>query len=185
MRNVRPQDVTNVTSSPLVHIATAAIVWVSAADLLLADDLPASRHGVTICTSEAGGPWALRAHGTLSRTQSKNGEIYTLDVRDQTFTWSLTNNSDAGKPYPGFLISAFPPLRFPRGPISVVEDRGPRGQSFDVSGEIFEHVGSTFLSLKIGAACPSEKPKELWPSKLWPNPTVERDARKSGARPSP
>jgi len=175
-----------VTGLPLVRVAMAAVVWISAADLLLAGDLPLSRHDVSICTSEAGGPWVLRAHGTLSRTQSRNGEIYTLDVRDQTVTWSLTNNSDAPRPYPGFLIDALPPQRFPRGPISVVEDRrGPRGQSFDVSGEILEYVGSTFLSLKIGATCPSEKPKKLWPSKLWPNPTVERDARKDGARPSP
>ena len=174
------------TGLPLVRVAMVAVVWISAADLLLAGDLPLSRNDVSICTSEAGGPWVLRTHGTLSRAQSTNGEIYTLDVRDRTFTWSLTNSSDAARPYPGFLIDAFPPQRFPRGPISVVEDRrGPRGQSFDVSGEILEYVGSTFLSLKIGATCPSERPKKLWPNKLWPNPTVERDARESGARPSP
>jgi len=165
-----------VTKSALAHIAFATVSWIFFAPPVLANDLQMSRHDVTICTTEVDDQWVLRAHGTLTRIMSRDGEAFSLDLRDQTFTWRVGK----GSTYPGFLIDAFPPLRFPRGPISMLDDRGPpRGQRLYVNGEVLEHAGSRVLSLRIGATCPSEKPN------LWPNPTVERDARKSGARPSP
>ena len=161
------------TNSVLARIAFATVSWTLFTPPILANDFQMSRRGVTICISESDGPWVLRAHGTLTRTISRDEDTYTLDLKDQTFSWSVGKGS-------GFLIDAFPPMRFPRGPISVVEDRGPpRAQRHYANGEILEYAGSRVLSLQIGATCPKVKPS------LWPNPLVERDARKSGTRPSP
>ena len=169
---------------PFAFVAVA-VTCLSAAGPLYADNSPVSGLDVTVCISEDGGPWILRARGTLRYTKSHNETVYTLQVANQTFTWRLITNVDRSTTTtsPGFLIDRLAeprPLRFPRGPISVVDDsRGPHGQYLGVDGEIREYVRSTILSSVIGGTCPAGKPK------LWRNHPVERDARKSGARPSP
>src|SRR5712692_3950250 len=159
-------------------IAVAAAASIATLSAVYGGELSTSRpHPAVVCTSESGSPWIVKARGTLTRTKSKNEVIYDLDLGGHSYTWRFITKPEGSTTIvgPGFLTDRLVGL-----PINAAEsqsDVGPRGQRLYVTGEIHEYAGPTILSLAIGSRCPASDPK------LWPNPTVQRDAHKSGARP--
>jgi hypothetical protein len=142
--------------------------------------------GAVICTSEAGGPWILKARGTLTRTKSKNELIYELKAGEHSFAWRFVTTPQGATTgiSPGFLIDRFARQpssseespQFPRGPINAAESAGVGlSQSLFATGEIREYGSASALMLVIGSKCPAGRA-------LRPNSTVDPDARKSGAR---
>ena len=150
-------------------IAVAAAASIATLSAAYGGEASTSRqHPAVACTSEGGSPWIVKARGTLTRTKSKNEIIYDLDLGGHSYTWRFITKPEGSTTIvgPGFLTES-------------QSDVGPRGQRLYVTGEIHEYAGPTILSLAIGSRCPTSDPKR------WSNPTVQRDAHKSGARPSP
>ncbi len=105
--------------------------------------------------------------------------IYDLDFGGHSYTPRFITKPEGTTTIvgPGFLTDRLVGL-----PIDATEsqsDAGPRGQRLSVTGEIHEYAGQTIVSSAIGSRCPTSDPKR------WPSPAVQRDAHKSGARPSP
>ena len=133
-----------------------------------------SRSPIVVCASESGGPWKVIAEGFLIRSTVIYGTEYRIETPEHTFSWT------EGRPTPGSLVGAFFPYgsrTTPRGPLAVDElPQNTFRQSIE-DGEIRERAGS--IAMTVGPRCLAPELAR------WPNPTVERDARKSGARPSP
>lgn len=127
--------------------ATAA-----ATSALLLASTPAIADGASrqfmavVCISEGGGPWMLRARGTLTRTKSKSEMAYSFKSSAHTFDWrfiaSPQGNTTARTP--GYLMERFSPT----------QKSGERSQSLGSSGEIRESAGPDVLVLRVGSACP-------------------------------
>ena len=168
----------------LTSVMTVFAIASSAA--VLAND-SSRQFGAVICTSEAGGPWSVKARGTLTRTKSKNELIYELNVGEHSFAWRFVTTPQGATTgiSPGFLIDRVarqPAIseesrQSPRGPINAAESAGDVGrtQRLDATGEIREYGPSNALMLLIGSKCPAGRASR-------PDSTVDPDARKSGAR---
>jgi hypothetical protein len=145
---------------------------------------------MVVCTIKKwGNPWSLIAHGELVRTISGNRTEYQLEVGEHTFSYSVDSNSDGSTTMslPSSLVRALVEKSSghttPRGPI-VVPLYGDHTLGADTDGNVREYatlpnLGRIVLITVAGSACPRAG------EGLRPNPTVERDARKSRARPSP
>jgi len=59
---------------------------------LAATDL--TRSPIVVCTREVGRPWSLIAHGDLVRIRLANRIEYQLEVRGQTFLYSVESRAD-------------------------------------------------------------------------------------------
>jgi hypothetical protein len=123
----------------------------------ITDDAPRQFMAV-VCISEAGGPWMLKARGTLTRTKSKSETAYSFKSSEHTFDWrfvaSAQGNTTAQAP--GFLMERFIPTKI----------SGERSQSLGSSGEIRESAGAAVLLLRVGSACPARaSPAQGGPSK--------------------
>ena len=139
-------------------------------------------HSAVVCTSEANGPWILKARGTLTRTKSKNELLYEFKSSEHVFDWRFVTSPEGNTTAlgPGLLMGRFiaPPKQpqqstdTPRGPINAAQssDLGPRRQSLEATGEIREWAAKDALVLLIGSKCPNARPA------LQPNGAVERDA---------
>jgi hypothetical protein len=126
-------------------LAAAALALLLASTHGIADD--ASRQFMAVvCISEGGGPWMLKARGTLTRTKSRNETAYSFKSSAHTFGWrfvaSPQGNTTAQTP--GYLMERFSPTK----------KSGERSQSLGSSGEIRESAGPDVLVLRVGSACP-------------------------------
>jgi hypothetical protein len=126
-------------------MAAAASALLLASIHGIADD--ASREFMAVvCVSEGGGPWMLKARGTLTRTKSRSETAYSFKSSVHTFDWrfvaSPQGNTTARTP--GFLMERFVPAK----------KSGARSQSLGSSGEIRESAGADVLMLRVGSACP-------------------------------
>ena len=133
-----------------------------------------SRSPIVVCASESGGPWKVIAEGFLFRSTVNYWTEYRIEIPEHTFSWT------EGRSSPGSLVGAFFPYgsrTTPRGPVAA--DQLPH-RTFRQSvedGEIRERAGS--IAMTVGPRCLAPELAR------WPNPTVDRDARKSSARPTP
>lgn len=117
----------------------------------------ASGHGIAddtsrqfmavVCISEAGGPWMLKARGTLTRTRSGSETAYSFKASAHAFDWRFAASAQGATTAqaPGFLMDRFIPPK----------KSGERRQSLGASGEIRESAGQDVLVLRVGAACPA------------------------------
>ena len=141
---------------------------------------------VVICTSQSGEPWKLLTTGTLNRAVTGTRTDFELQTAHGTFSWTIEKHLDGStSTTTGFLMPVLLPRphTVPRGPI-VVPDANlkPIRQLMSASGEIIQEFDGTKSLISIpGSTCPPRG----YDARSWPNNTVERDARKSGARPSP
>lgn len=124
----------------------------------IADD--ASRQfAAVVCVSEAGGPWSLKARGTLTRTKKPKGEMaYSFKSSDHSFDWRLAASAEGHTTVdgPGSLMDRF----FPE------KKSSERRQSVGASGEIRESSGQDVLVLRLSSACPAKaSPARAGPSK--------------------
>jgi len=131
------------------------------------EDTPGrSEHPAVVCTSEGGGPWVLRASGTLTRIRTENELIHRLDLKEKSYEWVLFTNVDKNSTTTHhFLIGDLVEmpkrertLPFPRGPINAA-DTTPYPpfptQSVQLNGEIREDLGPLRLRVVSGTKCPS------------------------------
>ncbi len=102
-----------------------------------------------VCTSEASGPWILRAKGTLIRTKSEGGLAYKFRGSEHALDWSFTTSREGHTTAhgPGFLMDRF----LPKQPSSKLD---ARRQSLEATGEIREYAAPHALVLRIGSTCP-------------------------------
>jgi hypothetical protein len=143
--------------------ATASIAGFSA--VYGGESSTSRQHPAVVCTSQSGGPWIVKARGTLTRTKSKNEVIYALDVGEHSYTWRFVT-SPAGNTTiegPGFLTDRLAGMSTQP---EAQSDPAQRAQRLYVTGEIREFAGPIILSLGIGSKCPASDPKR------WPNPTA-------------
>jgi len=149
-----------------------------------------TRSPVVVCTSEAGKPWSLFARGELVKTKSGTQTEYQLEVAGHTFQYIVDSLPDGspGLSFPSSvslirtLVEKSAEHTTPRGPIVV--PKASYSLTVAPDGNVREYamlptVGPLALATVAGSSCPRGG------ERLRPNPTVERDARKSGARPSP
>jgi hypothetical protein len=151
------------------HLAIAAIASIVSSSSAFADSV-SRQYAAVVCTSEASGPWTLRARGTLTRTKSKHELIYRLDIGEHGYTWSFITNRDGNTTVtgPGFLMDRL-------GAPPAQPELGSRRQSLDATGEIREYAGPSGLSLLIGSRCPTRGPR------LPPKSTIDLDAARVAA----
>lgn len=99
-----------------------------------------------VCLSEAGGPWTLKARGTLTRTRSKSQTAYRFKSEEHSFEWRFVASAEGNTTVqgPGYLMDRFVPEKKSR----------ERSQSLGASGEIRESSGQAVLVLRLSAACP-------------------------------
>ena len=178
-------------SHRLISFALALTTILGTGISLGAADL--SRSAIVVCTVEkTGNPWTLVAHGELISSRSGNRTEYKLEVAGHTFSYTVDSNPDGSNTlsFPGSLSlvrtlveKSHGQLTTPRGP--VVIPSSPHSLSVDYDGNIREHAISPTLDRVVllitaaGSGCPRTG------EGMRPNPTAVRDARKSGARPSP
>jgi hypothetical protein len=126
-----------------------------------------TRAPIVICTREVGHPWSLLAHGDLVRTELANRIEYRLEVRGQTFLYSVESHAE-GRTQMSFppslslirhLVEKSPQQTTPRGPTIV--PRPSYSLSVDTEGNIREYamlptVGPLALITVAGSACPPE-----------------------------
>ncbi|HEU4353276.1 MAG TPA: hypothetical protein VFR66_15520, partial [Burkholderiales bacterium] len=64
-----------------------------------------------VCVSEASGPWALKARGTLTRTRSKNETAYRFKSDAHSFEWRFLASAEGNTTVqgPGYLMDRFVP----------------------------------------------------------------------------
>jgi hypothetical protein len=153
----------------LRHLAIASIVWLVSSSAGFADSV-SRQYAAVVCTSEASGPWTLRARGTLTRTKSKYELVYTLDIAEHGYTWSFITNRDGNTTVkgPGFLMDRL-------GAPPAQAEPGSRRQSLDATGEIREYAGASVLALLIASRCPTRGPR------LPPKSTLDLDLEKTNA----
>lgn len=109
----------------------------------------ASRHfTAVVCVSEAGGPWSLKARGTLTRKRSGNETLYTFKSGEHSFDWRFVASAEGNTTVqgPGPLMERFIPDK----------KSSERSQSLGASGEIRESVGQDVLVLRLASACPAK-----------------------------
>ncbi|HSA70448.1 MAG TPA: hypothetical protein VLF65_12650 [Burkholderiales bacterium] len=101
-----------------------------------------------VCVSEAGGPWALKARGTLTRTRSKNETAYRFKSDEHSFEWRFVASAQGNSTVqgPGYLMDRFLPEK----------KSSERSQSLGASGEIRESSGQDVLVLRLSPACPAK-----------------------------
>jgi hypothetical protein len=187
--NLRPKMTRGARGLMFPYLAMASALIASSTSAFAHNS--SRQYAAVVCTSEATGPWSLKARGTLTRTKARDGLIYRFDVGEQSYTWRFVNSPEGNTTAmgPGLLMGRLVPLPkqpeqspLPRGPINVAEspsDPNSRRQNLSATGEIREYAGTNVLSLTMGSQCPARIPK------LPPNDTVDPDTRKSGARGSP
>jgi hypothetical protein len=149
-------------------IAIAAAASIAALGAAYGGEASASRREPAVaCTSEGGGPWLVKARGTLTRTKSKNEIIFDLELGGHSYTWRFITNPEGSTTIvgPGFLTDRL--VRPPSNPTESQSDAGPRAQQLYVTGEIHEYAGPTILSLAVGSRCPTRDPKR-WTKPTWP-----------------
>lgn len=102
-----------------------------------------------VCTSEASGPWILRAKGTLIRTKSEGGLAYKFRGGEHALDWTFTTSREGHTTTqgPGFLMDRFLPEQ-PRARPDA------RRQTLEATGEIREYAAPHALVLRIGSTCP-------------------------------
>jgi hypothetical protein len=173
--NARPPKRRHTESMPVYRTLLAGLsLWVSSV-CFPGEAAVTSRSAIVVCASESGSPWKVIAEGFLIRSTTADRTDYRIETPEHTFSWKM------GRPIPGSLVRAFFPYgsrTTPRGPVAVDElSSHPFRQSVDANGEVRERAGS--IALTVGPSCLAPELAR------WPNPTVEGDAHKSGARPSP
>lgn len=144
----------------MVRVGTRLAVLFIAAALsgaaALAQDASRS-YAAVVCTSEANGPWTLKARGTLTRTRSQADLAYRFESAGQAFDWRFVTSAQGNTTVsgPGFLME-----RFGAAPKSAEGSAQPpeRRQSVEATGEIRESAGPSRLALLIGSKCPQAKP---------------------------
>ena len=73
-------------------------------------------YAAVVCTSEASGPWAQKARGTLTRTRSGADLAYRFEGEGQTLDWRFVIRESAGPNRLALLIGwKCPPAKPPRG----------------------------------------------------------------------
>jgi hypothetical protein len=70
---------------------------------------PSRAHSAVVCTSEANGPWVLKARGTLTRTQAKTELLYEFRSADHVFGWRFVTSREGNTTVlgPGLLLDRF------------------------------------------------------------------------------
>lgn len=104
------------------------------------------QHTAVVCISEAGGPWTLKARGTLTRTRSKNGTAYSFKSDEHSIAWRFVASAEGNTTVqgPGSLMDRFLPEK----------KSSERSQSLGASGEIRESSGRDVLVLRLSSVCP-------------------------------
>lgn len=112
-----------------------------------------SAQPAVVCTSEAGGPFVLRAQGTLTRTATINEVAYRLTTERSTYRWRFVTNVDKTITFtgPGQLLGTL--VEEPKRTQPWISP--PFSQSAAVNGELKEELGSTRLWVLLGHQCPS------------------------------
>jgi hypothetical protein len=114
-------------------------------------------YAAVVCTSEANGPWTLKARGTLTRTGSQADLAYRFESAEQSFDWRFVTSAQGNTTVsgPGFLME-----RFGAAPKAGEGSPAPaeRRQSVAATGEIRESAGPARLALLISSKCPQAKP---------------------------
>jgi hypothetical protein len=132
----------------LLAVAAAA----SGAGNTLAQGSPRA-YAAVVCTSEASGPWALKARGTLTRTKSESELAYKFEGGGHAFDWRFVTSPQGNTTVsgPGYLMQ-----RFGAAPESAKSSPAPgeRRQSVEASGEIREYAGPNRFVLLVGSKCP-------------------------------
>ena len=141
-------------------VAVAATAFIATLSAGQGGELSTSRpYPAVVCTSQGGGPWIVKARGTLTRTKSKSEVIYALNLAEQAYTWRFVTKPDGSTTIvgPGFLTDRLGPTN----PAESQSDLGARGQRLYITGEIHEYAGPTILTLAVGSRCPTRVPKLL------------------------
>jgi len=114
-------------------------------------------YAAVVCTSEASGPWAQKARGTLTRTRSGGDLAYRFEGEAQTLDWRFVTSAQGHTTVsgPGFLMERFGAA--PK-PAEGSAESAERSQSVEATGEIRESAGPNRLALLIGSKCPPAKP---------------------------
>jgi hypothetical protein len=129
-------------------LAAAASALLVVSGSAIAEDV-SRQFAAVVCLSEAGGPWSLKARGTLTRIQKPKGEMaYSFRSSDHSFDWRLAASAEGNTTVqgPGYLMDRFVPEK----------KSSDRSQSVGASGEIRESSGADVLVLRLGSACPAK-----------------------------
>jgi hypothetical protein len=129
---------------------------ISCAASAFGQDAPRPQAAV-VCTSEANGPWTLKARGTLTRTRAQANLAYRFESVEQSFDWRFVTSAQGNTTVsgPGFLMERFGAApKAGEGSAEAAERR----QSVEATGEIRESAGPARLALRIGSQCPQPKP---------------------------
>jgi hypothetical protein len=129
-------------------LAAAASALLVVSGGAIAEDV-SRQFAAVVCLSEAGGPWSLKARGTLTRTRKPKGEMaYSFKSSDHSFDWRLAASAEGNTTVqgPGYLMDRFVPKK----------KSSERSQSVGASGEIRESSGADVLVLRLGSACPAK-----------------------------
>lgn len=165
--DVRPQMIMPQRSASVQLAVVAALSSaLIASNGATAQDSSRPRAAV-VCTSEANGPWILRARGTLTRTRSKSEMVYMFKSSEHAFEWRFVTSAEGNTTAmgPGLLMDLFitaakqsesPPSQ--RGPLNGANsssELGDRRQRLSTTGEIREYAAKNALILLIGSRCPN------------------------------
>lgn len=131
-------------------LAILLLISAAASTVGIASAADSSRpYGAVVCSSEAGGPWALKAQGTLTRTKNEGELIYRFESTGHSFDWRLVASPQGHTTAlgPGFLMERFGVASLP----------AERRQSIEATGEIREYAGQNVLVLLIRTKCPAAR----------------------------